>query len=145
MAKFKYKFETIQDVKERLEKKAQKELAVIEMDISNINSEISHLVELLKEHKQKKIEPKTKRVKEYHFDEKYESYLVEQIGILKKRISGLKIKRNAKLEELIKKSKETKTFEKLRENHFSDYVKTQDKLEQKEMDEFAVNEYLKEY
>ena len=44
----------------------------------------------------------------------------------------------------MQKSKETKTFEKLEESHFMEFVKSQDKLEQKEMDEFAVNEFLKE-
>jgi flagellar export protein FliJ len=46
--------------------------------------------------------------------------------------------------ELVKKTQETKTFEKLEEKHLMEFLKAQDKIEQKEMDEFAVNEYLRE-
>ncbi|MCB0732389.1 MAG: flagellar FliJ family protein, partial [Ignavibacteriae bacterium] len=47
-------------------------------------------------------------------------------------------------EELIKKSKETKTFEKLEDKHLAEFVKVQEKMEQKELDEFAVIDFLKE-
>jgi flagellar export protein FliJ len=144
LAKFKYKFDTIKGIKQRLEKKTQKELAVIDLDIANSNKKIFDLAKLLKEQKKKKLEKKSKTIKEYHFDEKYESYLVDQMELIRKHIADKKIERNKKLEELIKKTKETKTFEKLEEKHFADFVKTQEKLEQKEMDEFAVNEFLKE-
>ncbi len=144
MAKFKYKFETIKGIKQRLEKKTQKELAVIDVDIAKNNSKILELVTLLKEQKKKKLEKKSKTIKEYHFDEKYESYLVEQIELIRKYITNKKIERNKKLQELVNKSKETKTFEKLEEKHFTDFIKTQEKLEQKEMDEFAVKGFLKE-
>ena len=144
MGKFIYKFKAIKEIKERLEKKTQKELAVIDMDIASKNNEILELAELLKEHKRKKLEEKNKKVIEFHFYEKYESYLNEQIGLIRHYISQKKLERNEKLVELVKKSKETKTFEKLEESHLTEFVKTQDKLEQKEMDEFAVNEFLKE-
>ncbi len=144
MGKFKYKFKAIKEIKERLEKKAQKELAVVDMDIANKNNEILELAKQLKEHKRKKLEEKNKKIIELHFYEKYESYLNEQIGLIRNYISQKKIERNEKLAELVKKSKETKTFEKLEESHLTEFVKVQDKLEQKEMDEFAVNEFLKE-
>ena len=144
MAKFKYKFDTIKGIKQRLEKKTQKELAVIDLDIANSNKKIFDLAKLLKEQKKKKLEKKSKTIKEYHFDEKYESYLVDQMELIRKHIADKKIERNKKLEELVKKTKETKTFEKLEEKHFADFVKTQEKLEQKEMDEFAVKKFLKE-
>lgn len=144
MAKFKYKFDAIKEIKQRLEKKTQKELAVIDLDIAHNNNKILKLASLLKEQKKKKLEKKSKAIKEYHFDEKYESYLVEQIELIRNYIAKKKIERNKKLQELVEKSKETKTFEKLEEKHFAAFVKTQEKLEQKEMDEFAVKEFIKE-
>lgn len=144
MAKFKYKFDTIKGIKQRLEKKTQKELAVIDLDIANNNKKIFDLAILLKEQKKKKLEKKSKTIKEYHFDEKYESYLVDQMELIRKYVADKKIERNKKLKELVKKTKETKIFQKLEEKHFTDFVKTQEKLEQKEMDEFAVKEFLKE-
>lgn len=144
MTKFKYKFDTIKDVKQRLEKKTQKELALIDLDIANNKNRIYELAKLLKEQKKKKLEKKSKTIKEYHFDEKYESYLVEQMELIRKYIVSKKIERNKKLEELVRKAKETKTFEKLEEKHFTDFIKEQEKIEQNEMDEFAVKEFLKE-
>lgn len=144
MAAFKFKFESIYAIKERLEKKVQKELAVIDLDLSNKKKEIIKLMEILKEQKQNKINQKSKKVSEYHFDEKYESYLIEQINLMQKYMAQKKIERNKKLKELVQKSKETKTFEKLREKHLENFIKDQDKKEQKVMDEVAVNGFLKE-
>lgn len=144
MAAFKFKFESIYSIKERLEKKVQKELAVIDLDLSQKKEEIIKINKILKEQKQNKINQKSKKVSEYHFDEKYESYLIEQIKLIHKYINEKKIERNKKLKELIQKSKETKTFEKLRENHLENFIKDQNKKEQKVLDEVAVNGFLKE-
>lgn len=144
MAKFKYKFETIKGIKRRFEKKAQKELAVIDLDIASKRNEILDLTQKLKEEKRKKLEDKNKKTIELQFYEKYESYLRDQIEMLREYISKRIEDRNKKMEELLAKSKETKTFEKIEENHFLDFVKSQNKLEQKEMDEFAAKEYIKE-
>jgi len=143
MAKFQYKFNSIKEVKKQLEKKTQKELAIIELEISNKKIEIEELLKLLKNQKIKKLGKLSKSVTELHFDEKYESYLIEQMEILEKYIEEKNIERKNKIEELVNKSKETKTFEKLEEKHFTEFVKTQEKQDQKEMDEFAVQEFLK--
>ncbi|MCB9206121.1 MAG: flagellar FliJ family protein [Ignavibacteriales bacterium] len=144
MANFKYKFKTIKDVKQRLEKKTQKELAVIELDISNKKEEILIINEKLKENRKKKNESRIKKITELHFYEKYENYLEEQIKLIQKYINKKTVERNKKIEELIKKSKETKTFEKLEDKHLAEFVKVQEKMEQKELDEFAVIDFLKE-
>ena len=143
MAKFKYKFDSIKDVKQRLEKKTQKELSIIELEISNKKAELERLMQLLKAQKTKKLGKQSKTVTEFHFDEKYENYLVEQMEIIDKYIEAKNIERENKLEELVGRAKETKTFEKLEEKHFSEFIKTQEKLDQVEMDEFAVQEFLK--
>ena len=144
MAKFQYKFKTIKDIKERLEKKAQKELAIIDLEIKNKNDEIIELTKQLKECNRKKLESKSNKIKDLHFYEKYQRFLIEQIELVQKYILVRKKERAKKMIELIKKSKETKTFEKLEEKHLTEFLLTQDKLDQKEMDEFAVNEYLRE-
>jgi flagellar FliJ protein len=144
LAKFKYKFNTIKEIKQRFEKKVQKELAVIDLDIANTQKEILKLQQLIKEQKIKKIENKFIKLTDLHFYEKYESYLKEQIQVFNKHLDKKKIERKKKFEELIKRSKETKIFEKLEEKHFEDFKNTQEKLEQKEMDEIAVKEYFKD-
>ena len=144
MAKFKYRFDTIKGVKQKFEKKAQRELAVIDLEINKIQQELIELTKLVKLNKEKKIADKSKKSDELHFYEKYEGYLYGQIELCKNRITEKTKQREIKLQELIKKSKETKTFEKLEEKHLSEFLKTQDKLDQKEMDEFAVKEFLRD-
>lgn len=144
MAKFKYKFKAIKEIKERFEKKAQQDLAVIDLDISNKKNEIADLTNKLREQKIKKIRDKNKTIANLHFDEKYENYIVNQIELLQSYIAQRMVERKEKVEELVQKSKETKTFEKLEETHLSEFVKNENVIEQKEMDEFAVTEFLKE-
>lgn len=144
MAKFQYKFKSIKDIKERLEKKTQKELAIIDLEIKNKNEEIVELTRQLQECNRKKLESKTNKIKDLHFYEKYQRFLIEQIELVQKYILVRKKERAKKMMELVKKTQETKTFEKLEEKHLSEFIKVQDKLEQKEMDEFAVNEYLRD-
>lgn len=144
MGKFKYKFKAIKEIKERFEKKAQKELAVIDLDLSSKKNEIIDLTSKLKEQKIKKLSEKNKTIADLHFDEKYESYLVSQIEVLQRYISKRMVERKEKVNELVQKSKETKTFEKLEETHLSEFLKNENEIEQKEMDEFAVTEFLKE-
>lgn len=144
MGKFKYKFKAIKEIKERFEKKAQKELAVIDLDLSSKKNEIIDLTSKLKEQKIKKLSGKNKTIADLHFDEKYESYLVIQIEVLQRYISKRMVERKEKVNELVQKSKETKTFEKLEETHLSEFLKNENEIEQKEMDEFAVTEFLKE-
>lgn len=144
MSTFKYKFKSIKEIKERFEKKAQKELAIIDLEIKKKNSEINELTKQIKECNRKKTEDKSKAIRDLHFYEKYQRFLIEQIELAKKSILERKKERELKVIELIKKSKETKTFEKLEEQHLAEFVKSQEVSEQKEMDEFAVNEFLRE-
>lgn len=144
MAKFKYKFNTIKEVKRKFEKKAQRELAVIDYEISKKEQYVNELTKLLKSNKEQKIAEKTKKSDELHFYEKYEGYLYEQIKLSKNYIAEKFKQREIKLKELVEKSKETKTFEKLEEKHLSEFLRTQDKLEQKEMDEFAAKEFTRD-
>ena len=144
MTNFKYKFKNIKEIKERFEKKAQKELAIIDLEIKKKNNEIIEFTKQLKECSRKKIEEKSKRIMDLHFYEKYQRFLIEQIELAQKSILARKKDREIKVLELIKKSKETKTFEKLEEQHLAVFIKTQEMTDQKEMDEFAVNEFLRE-
>ena len=144
MAKFKYKFKSIKEIKERLEKKTQKELSIIDLEIAKNKEKITELNKLVKKGKIKMLNQDSIKVSELHFYSKYESYLLSQIELLQKHIQEKKIERQNKLNELVQKSKETKTFEKLEEKHFTEFVKEQDKIEQNELDEIAVQKFIKE-
>lgn len=143
MAKFKYKFNTIKKIKERFEKKTQKELAAIELVISNYKKEIVELEQEIKKTNLEKKNNKISNAKELHFYEKYQKYLEEKIQLIHQSLREKEQERKKKLDELVKRSKETKTFELLEEKHYNDFLTEQNKIEQKEMDEFAVKEFLK--
>lgn len=144
MAKFKYKFDSIKNIKERLEKKSKKELAIIDLEIKRKLNEIRDINELLKKSKLAKTKKKTKSSEEIHFLEKYENYLSEQISLIEKYVNEKRSEREEKVKELMQRSKETKTFVKLEEKHFEEFSKQQNKIDQKEMDEIAIQEFIKE-
>ncbi len=141
MAKFKFKFETIKSIKERFEKIVQKELAVINLEIERLKEEVQLLKKELKETKIKKLKNHSTSINELQFYSKHENYCERKINLLRKEIDKKNIEKEKKIKELVKKSKETKTFEKLREKHLEEFIKTQDKLEQIELDEIAVKEF----
>lgn len=127
-----------------MEKKVQKELSIIDLAIATKRKEIEELQKLLKECKLKMLKKNSIKVSELHFYSKYESYLLDQIELTEEEIE-LKLKeRKEKLEELIQKSKETKTFEMLEEKHLAEFIKECEKQEQNELDEIAVQEFIKE-
>jgi flagellar export protein FliJ len=143
MAKFKYKYEPIRKVKEQLQKKVQKEISIIDLEIGKLKSEISELLEKLKIEREKAIGKNSIKVSELHFYSKYETYTNQNIKRLNKLINELKIKRLKMVKELMQKSKEAKIFETLKEKHQEDFKKVQDKIEQLQMDEIAVNNFNK--
>ncbi len=142
MAKFKYKYETIKNIKERLEKKAKKELALIDLEIANKKKEIDELLEKLKKEKKNKL-GKKRTINDLHFYEKYESYILEKVEHLQLYIKQKKIEREKKMQDLLKKTKETKTFEKLKEKHLEEFNKMLDEKEQKDLDEFAIKGFVR--
>ena len=144
MAKFKYKFDSVKNIKERLEKKSKKELAIIDLEIKKKRNEIKDINELLKKSKLAKTQRQTKSSEDLHFFEKYENYLSEQKTLIEKYISEKRAEREEKVKELMQRSKETKTFVKLEEKHFEEFIKLQNKIDQKEMDEIAIQEFIRE-
>jgi flagellar export protein FliJ len=70
--------------------------------------------------------------------------LLEQIKIIELYIDEKLHEREKKVNELMKRSKETKTFTKLEEKHFEVYKELQNKKDQKVMDEIAIQEFKRE-
>ena len=143
MAKFKYRFEAIKKIKQRMEKKVQKEVAIIELEIVKKETEIKNLTEQIRSEKAKVLNRKSMKASELHFYSMYENYLINRIDEIKAELVLKKEERNKKVKELEEKIKETKIFEKLEEKHLQEFVIEQDKLEQLELDEIAVKEFIK--
>lgn len=144
MSKFKYKFETVKKIKETLEKKTQKELSIIELEVSKINEEIKNLFLTKKLNKAKLTNNGTVKVNMLHYLQNYELFIDGKIESLQRRVIELLKEKEKKITELAQRTKETKMFEKLKEKHFADYLNEQKKIEQIEIDEIATKKFVRE-
>jgi flagellar FliJ protein len=143
MAKFKFKFESVQKVKSNLEKKAQKELALLEKEIEQKKNEYTKVLEeeLLAEKKLTKNSIKVSEIKHY------EVYIVstkKKLANIQKEIDDLETKKKNKISELIKKSQDHKIFNILEEIQLQDFNNMQNSLEEKLFDEMATQKFLRE-
>ncbi len=141
MANFKYKFESVKNVKKTIEKKVQKELMEIEFKIQKLNDEINNLITQKETYSLEIKNRNNLKVRDLYFYQDYENFLDAKIKRKRKEVVKLSKEKKAKIEELIQKSKETKMFEKLEEIYKLDYINEQKKLEQKELDEVAAKKF----
>ncbi|MHB8338789.1 MAG: hypothetical protein ACYDEE_15350, partial [Ignavibacteriaceae bacterium] len=105
MTKFIYKFEAIKNVKENLEKKAQKEVALIEIEIDKLKKEYDLLLEEEMVSRRKDFE-KGVRVGDIKFKKSYESNLNKKRSLILEKINQLNNDKKIKLAELTQRSKE---------------------------------------
>lgn len=143
MAKFNYKFESVKQVKIALEKKVQKELTVVEMQIKKKLEEIEELLNEKGNYKAKTMSKKSLKVAELKFLSDFEKLVDGKVEIVKDEIQKLESERVIKRQELSQKSKETKMFEKLEEKHKIEHIKVQSKLEQIEIDDIATKKFIR--
>lgn len=136
MAKFNYKFASIQKVKESFEKKAQKELAQINLEIHKKDEEI---ILLLQEGSKHKDDPSNRSIKinELKFHQEFQRQIKVRIELIQKDIFKLEEKKAVKLQELILKSKENKIFKKLEEKHKEIFMMNENKIDSITIDEVA--------
>jgi flagellar FliJ protein len=143
MAKFKFKFENVKKVKEALETKAKKEIAVIDNEIARENKAKQKLIDEANENK-KSYSKKNIKASELSFFKNYVSANEKKIEKIEASIHKLDIKRDAKMNELIEKKKENKILEKLEENMQKDFDKEQNKNELKKFDELATQKFIRQ-
>lgn len=142
MAKFKYKFDSIKKVKNALEKKAKKEVAVIELEIEKMNNKKKEIIEELNRSRSKQVSG-TVKISEMQADKNYQSALEEQIKMVDREIAKLEEEKEKKLEELIQKSKEHKMFETLEDIHRENYNIAENRSEMKNYDEIATQKFVR--
>ncbi len=140
MAKFKYKFESVKKVKENLEKKAQKEVAIIDLEIEKLKQSY---IDVEKEGVEglRKNESKNVRVDDLKFESNYKKVIQNRLADIQKNIAKMEILREKKIAELIQKSKEHKIFDALKENHFEKFTQEQNKSEMLFIDEIATQKF----
>ena len=143
MAKFIYKFESIKKVKEVLEKKAQKEVSEIELEIDKQQKEYNQIDD--KEIRSRRSAMKKDvSVAEIKFKKNYEMYLSKQKMTVMNKILVLEDKKKVKLDELIQKSKEHKIFNSLEESYHENFEREQNRADLKSIDELATQKFIRQ-
>jgi flagellar FliJ protein len=142
MSKFKFRFESVKSVKEAFEKKAQKELAQIDMFINKHQDLRNKLVEEVNTLRNSAYKKKM-NVAELQFLGGYDQVLKQQIDMQTEVITQFERKREKKIEEVVVKTKEKKILNQLEMTHRENFYKDINVTELKNFDEIAVQNFNK--
>jgi len=141
MPKFIFKYDSIKKVKDLLEKKVQKEVALIELEIErNIIEHEKLIVEIENNSKNRK----SNKVSELKAVENYKTMLEKKVENIQKQIALLKKQKEDKVKELIEKSKENKIFQTLEENHFENFKYEENLKDENKINEIATQKYIRD-
>lgn len=141
MKNFKFKYQNIEDIKERIKKNTEREYSQILLLIEDKKNEIIKIENLVEEsfNLKQKLSPK-----ELVFLNHYRETLNNKIKRKTNELNELENKRKKKLSELTARHKEHKIFEKLKEKMHSEFKYEAGKIEQKNNDDIANQKYSRE-
>lgn len=140
MAKFKFKFESVSRIKEVFEKKIQKEIYVIEKEISDLKNQ-QFMIESERKELMKEMGMKSHNAHEYKNLKNYDLNLKVRIEAIEKIIEQANEKKKKKMDELIEKKKEIKTLEILKEHQQEQFLIESNRAELKDINEIAINNF----
>ncbi len=141
MSKFTFKYDSIKKVKELLEKKVQKEMALIELEIDRNIFEREKLVQEIEN--TIKI-PKSNRISELKAVENYKKTLEKKIEIIQRHIEALKLQKEKKLKELSERSKENKIFQTLEETYLENFKYEENLKDENKINEIATQKFIRD-
>ncbi len=141
MSKFTFKYDSIKKVKELLEKKVQKEMALIELEIDRNIFECEKLVQEIED--TIKI-PKSNRISELKAVENYKKTLEKKIEIIQRHIEALKLQKEKKLKELAERSKENKIFQTLEETYLENFKYEENLKDENKINEIATQKFIRD-
>lgn len=142
MSKFRFKFESVKKVKEAFEKKAQKELAQIDLIIVKHMDLKQKLVDEINDLRNSAYKKKM-NISELQFLGGYDTVLKQQLQMQSEVITQLENKREKKIEEVVIKTKEKKILNQLEETYRENFYKDNNMSELKNFDEIAVQNFNK--
>ncbi|HPI36419.1 MAG TPA: flagellar export protein FliJ [Ignavibacteriaceae bacterium] len=137
MAKFKFKFDSVNKVKQNLEKKVKRELAIVNMEINNISLEIEQLYKEKEKVRQGAFNNSRIRANELQAQLNYENFVDELIKSKKEKKAEKEIEKGKIIEELAMKKKEVKIFDSLKDKHYQNYLVEENKAELSLLDDIA--------
>ncbi|MCZ7603281.1 MAG: flagellar export protein FliJ [Melioribacteraceae bacterium] len=134
MSRFQYKFQAIEDIKEKIKKNSEKEYALSRKVVDAKKDEINEIKNNLEETftEQAKMTPQ-----EMIFRASYREALIRKMELKEKELAILEDESKHKLAQLVEHHKDHKVFERLKEKHLDEFTKEQTKLEMKFIDEIA--------
>ena len=142
MAAFVYKFKTVKKVKEQLKKKIEKELAEVELEISDAGNKMNDLHKELIYIKES-LSSSNMKISEIQFRNSSETIIKNKLDDVKKEIEKLQKKKLVVISELEKKSKEHKMFDILEDNMRAQFTTDQNKIENEQINELAVQKFAR--
>jgi|BarGraIncu00222A_1022003.scaffolds.fasta_scaffold16479_2 flagellar FliJ protein len=140
MAKFKYKFESVLNVKIIMEKKIQEEISLIEKEIKEYNHKRQIVIEERNRTRQSLKEIHC-RVSEYLSAKIFDMNLSKVIKTIENKIEVLNESKVSKQMELVEKKKERKVFETLKDSQLQEYLIDERRNELKELNEIAIRNF----
>lgn len=132
----------VKKVKEQQKKKIEKELAEIEIEIKYAQLKIDELYNELEELK-KRFNEKNMKVSMIQFKKSSETIIKNKIESANKEMQNLLIKKQSMVHELEQKSKEHKIFDVLEDNMREKFNIEQNKIENRKLDEVAVQKFAR--
>jgi len=142
MGKFNYKFESIKRIKETLEKKAQKEVAEIDVAIEKLKNQLRAIEE--EETRERRAFATHILVAEIKSKKGYLASLKKKIEGLQFQINTLLVQREKKIEELVQKSKEHKIFDSLEDVYREQFYEEEKRLDMLQLNETATQRFVRE-
>jgi flagellar protein FliJ len=141
MPKFKFKFDSIKKVKDLLEKKVQKEITLIELEIDRNIFECEKLVLEIEDTLKNR---KSNKISELKVVENYKRSLEKNIELIQRHIEALRKQKEIKLKELIEKSKENKIFQTLEEVHLEKFKYEENLKDENKINEIATQKFIRD-
>lgn len=140
--KFKFRYESVLAVKELLMSEKQKELREINLKIEENKKTLS---EMKKEILSVAYSMESKKVKNDKLIQlkSYQNFLIEKVKRQRELIKKNEKKREEVLKRIVSLNREQKIIEKLKEKHFEIFKENERKAEEKEMNEFAVQKFVR--
>lgn len=142
MSKFKYKYEIVKNIKEIQEARIQKDIAELEMKIHNLKKDYDDVVSEQKKYAEENLAKNCRAL-----DIKYHKEYIAHLESIKKNIycgiADLNKQKVTKHAELLEKTKEKKIFHKLEEKHLEDHNFEQNKIDNMNLDEIAIQRYTR--
>lgn len=140
MSKFKFRFESVLNVKDILEKKIQEEIYLIEKEIQEYKDKRQIIMDE-REKTRKDMTSAALKASSYQSSKIYDANLEKVIQSLERKIVQLYEKKKEKMNELVERKKEHKIFELLKENDNQNFIIEENRSELKELNEIAIRNY----